>query len=171
MTSLAFSYFGDYRKATSCLRKAVEYAPFDFGAWGYLGWPLTASGDAQDLEELHGILDRLLTMEPQHPGVAFWRYHQSVAELCAGHAENARAAVETALELRPNLSLGWMHYANVLGHLKLEQEAKTALARCKKVNPAMTPKHFESLVRHMTDNEHVIAQRLGGLRKVKALGR
>ena len=44
LVSLVFTYRGDFRKAVSCLRKAVTYAPFDFGAWGYFGWPLTASG-------------------------------------------------------------------------------------------------------------------------------
>src|SRR5690606_30150448 len=47
MVSLVWSYAGDHRKALSCLRNAVTYAPFDLGAWGYMGWPLTASGDPQ----------------------------------------------------------------------------------------------------------------------------
>src|SRR5690606_6361155 len=63
MASLIWSYCGDHRKALNCLRKAVAYAPFDFGAWGYMGWPLTATGETQDLNELREILERLLKME------------------------------------------------------------------------------------------------------------
>ncbi|HEX7082287.1 MAG TPA: winged helix-turn-helix domain-containing protein [Gammaproteobacteria bacterium] len=169
MASLVWTYFGDYRRAIGCLRKAVEYAPFDFGAWGYMGWPLTASGEEKDLSDLHGILDRLLSMEPHHPGVAFWRYHESVAAVCEGKLEDARASAEAALELRPNLSLACMHHANVLGRLNLKKAAQDALERCRKINPAMTPKHFESLIERMTDNESVIEHRLGGLRKIGAL--
>jgi TolB-like protein/DNA-binding winged helix-turn-helix (wHTH) protein len=169
MTSLVWTYFGAYRRGIGCLRKAVEYAPFDFGAWGYMGWPLTASGDEKDLSDLHGILDRLLSMEPHHPGVAFWRYHESVADICEGHLERARTSAEAALELRPNLSLAWMHYANVLGQSNHKKAAQEASERCAKVNPAMTPKHFASLIKRMTDNESVIDHRLGGLRKIGAL--
>ncbi|HEU4620069.1 MAG TPA: hypothetical protein VFV10_18680, partial [Gammaproteobacteria bacterium] len=169
MASLVWTYFGDYRRAIGCLRKAVEYAPFDFGAWGYMGWPLTASGEEKDLSDLRNILDRLLSTEPHHPGAAFWRYHASVADLCEGSLEPARVSAEAALELRPNLSLACMHYANVLGLLKRKKAAQEALERCAKINPAMTPKHFASLIERLTDNPSVIEHRLGGLRKIGAL--
>ncbi len=168
MVSLAWSYCRDYRKAMACLHKAVQYAPFDFGAWGYMGWPLTASGEAKDLGELRGILDRLLAVEPQHPGVGFWYYHRSVADVCEGDYEAARAAAETAVELRPNLSLAWMHYAAVLGALRLERPAREALARCSSVNAAMTPEHFRRVVERVTADASVVERRLCGLRAIGA---
>jgi TolB-like protein len=171
LVSLVFTYRGDYRKAISCLRKAVTYAPFDFGAWGYFGWPLTASGSVDDLHELQGILTRLLTTEPHHPGVAFWLYHKSVADVCEGHYEPALESVEGAVELRPKLSLAWMHCANVLGQLDLTERGKEALEQCRKVNPAMTPKHFESLVKRTSNDKQMTEHRLGGLRKLGALKR
>ena len=42
MVSLVYTYAGDHAKAIACLRKAVVYAPFDFGAWGYM---VAARGD------------------------------------------------------------------------------------------------------------------------------
>ena len=171
MVSLVWSYHGDYKKALHCLRKAVSYAPFDFGAWGYMGWPLTASGETQDLSELRTILDRLLTAEPHHPGTAFWLYHKSVADVCEGNYASAQESAEGAVELKPRLSLAWMHYANVLGQQDFKAEAQRALEQCAKVNPAMTPKHFESIVKRMSSGKTVLERRIGGLRNVGALRR
>jgi adenylate cyclase len=171
MVSLVLTYVGDHRKAVHCLRKAVAQAPFDFGAWGYMGWPLTATGDPKDLEDVRGVLDRLLTMEPHHPGAAFWLYHKSVAAACAGDYDTALEAAEAALDLRPSLALAWMHYANVLGHKKLKDRAAEALEQCKKINPAMTPKHYESLIKRMSRDKTLVEHRLGGLRNIGALRR
>ena len=168
LVGLAFSYVGEQRKALGCLRKAVGYAPFDFGAWGYLGWPLTATGEPQDLAELRGVLERLLVMEPQHPGAAFWLYHRSVADACEGDFAAARRSAEAAIELRPRLALAWMHYANVLGHAGDKAQARDALAQCQKINPALTPKHFESLVKKIAAVA-VVEPRVGGLKKIGAL--
>lgn len=167
MVSLVFTYCGDSPKAIACLRKAVKYAPFDFGAWGYMGWPLTSTGDAKDLEELRAILDRLIALVPQHPGVSFWYYHKSVAETCVGDFNRARESAETALELRPAFALGWMHYSNVLGHLGAKSEAAQALRRGRDLNPAMTPKHFESLIRKISVGADLIGRRVGGLLAIR----
>ena len=166
MVSLVFTYSGDSRKAIGCLRKAVQYAPFDFGAWGYMGWPLTSTGEPKDLEELRAIVDRLLTVVPQHPGASFWHYHKSVAETCAGDFTRARESAETALELRSGFALCYVHYANVLGQLGEKNEGTRALQRARELNPAMTPKHFESLVKKLTASRGAVERRVGGLRAV-----
>ncbi|HEY8521313.1 MAG TPA: winged helix-turn-helix domain-containing protein [Gammaproteobacteria bacterium] len=171
MVSLVWDYAGDHRRSLSCLRQAVTYAPFDFGAWGYMGWPLTATGKPEDLADLRRILDRLLTMEPQHPGVAFWLYHKSVTDTCEGRYDDALESAQGAVDLRPSLSLAWMQYANVLGHLGQAERARAALEQCKKINAAMTPKHLEALFKRMSIDKGVLDRRLGGLRKVGALRR
>jgi adenylate cyclase len=169
MVSLVWTYCAEHRQAIHCLRKAVEYAPFDFSAWGYMGWPLTVTADPADLRELRGILDRLLAIDPQHPGVAFWLYHRSVADTCEGNYGSALDFAESSTELRPSLSLAWMHYANVLGQQDLKDKALQAVQRCKNVNPAMTPRHFASLIEKTVSNKDVIEHRLGGLRGIGAL--
>ncbi|MBN1240732.1 MAG: hypothetical protein JXB36_19680, partial [Gammaproteobacteria bacterium] len=171
MASPIWTWCGEHRKSLLCLRKAVTCAPFDFGAWGYMGWPLTATGDAGDLKELRHILDRLLGMEPQHPGVAFWRYHESVAELCEGRYAAASASAEAAIELRPRLALAWMHHANVLGQQNDVERGRRALERCLELNPALTPQHFERVIGKVTVGRKVRDRRLGGLRRLGALGR
>jgi len=171
MVSLVWTYGRDHRKAIACLRKAVAYAPFDFGAWGYFGWPLTASGSPQDLAELRQILNRLLAAEPHHPGAAFWLYHKSVADVCEGAFESALGPAEDAVALRPRLSLAWVHYASVLAQLGRADDARHALAECRKVNAAMTPKHFEGLVARLFETAQAADRRLGGLRALGVLRR
>jgi TolB-like protein len=170
MVSLVFTYCGDPHKAIACLRKAVQYAPFDFGAWGYMGWPLTSTGDPKDREELRTIIDRLLAIVPQHPGASFWHYHKSVAETCDGEFSRARESVETALDLRA-FALGCMHYANVLGHLGAKKEAAQAVQRARDLNPGMTARHYESLVKKLTVDDVVIDRRVGGLKVIATAGR
>jgi TolB-like protein/tetratricopeptide (TPR) repeat protein len=171
MVSLVYTYAGDQPKAIACLRKAVVYAPFDFGAWGYMGWPLAATGDPKDLRDLQEILDRLLTTEPQHPGVPFWLYHKSVADSCEGNYEAALQSAQSAVELRPSLALAWMHYANVLGQQGAKDGARQAVERCSKVNPALTPKHYEALIKKIAGNDEVLKHRLGGLKSAGVLRR
>lgn len=164
MVGLVWAYFGNHRKSAACLRKAVQIAPFDFGAWGYLAWPLTGSNERDDLAEAERILDRLISKEPNHPGVPFWLYHRSVAELCSGRHEAARRSIEEALELQPGFALGWMHYANTLGLLQRQSEARGALERCRAINPAMTTTHFRALIGQLCgSNAETIEQRTGGL--------
>ncbi len=61
------AYTGEYRRSIELLRRAVKLAPYDLGTWGYLGWPLVATGQAQDLRELHEIVDRLLATAASAP--------------------------------------------------------------------------------------------------------
>lgn len=164
MVSLVWAYFGNHRKAAACLRKAIQIAPFDFGTWGFLGWPLTASGERGDLEELQRILDRLIAMEPEHPGVPFWLYHRSIAHSCLREPEAALPPIEEALELQPQFALGWMQLANARGQLAQQSAATEALERCQQLNPAMTTAHYRSLVTRISGgNPLVIDTRTSGL--------
>jgi TolB-like protein/Tfp pilus assembly protein PilF len=170
LASLAYSYAGDHHKALNYLRKAVAHAPFDFGAWGYMGWPLTATGDHADIAELRAIIARLLSSQPRHPGAAFWLYHRSVADTCLGEFEAALAPAEAAVELRPRLALAWVHYANVLGQLDRAEPAHAAIQAAARINPSMTAAHYASLVQRTSASAAWTALRLGGLQRVGVWG-
>jgi TolB-like protein/Tfp pilus assembly protein PilF len=164
MVGLVWVYCGDFKRSLACLRKAVARAPFDFGAWGYMGWPLTASGSAEDLAELRAIMQRLLRLEPNHPGVPFWLYHRSVGEAASGDYAGAARSIEDALAVHPDFALGWIHYANLLGHLRRRTDARAALERSRAINPAMTVAHFKALIEKMCDASTLVVARTGGLR-------
>jgi len=157
------AYTGAYRRAIELLRRAVKLAPYDLGTWGYLGWPLVATGQAEDLRELHEIVDRLLATSAQHPGRVYWLFHKSVAYACAGECERAIAPAEEYTIEQPRFSLGWMHYANVLGRLGRKDAARSALEQCLGHNPLMRPAYYIELMRVLSDQPAVVESRTAGL--------
>ncbi len=154
---------GNYRHSIELLRRAVKLAPYELGAWGYLGWPLVATGSAADLAEVHEIIGRLLTTSPQHPGRVYWLFHRSVAHACADDCERALADAEEYASEQPRFSLGSMHLANVLGRLGRLDDARATVDRSLQHNPLMTPAYYASLMNVLTDQPVVVGKRTGGL--------
>jgi tetratricopeptide (TPR) repeat protein len=158
------AYTGSYRRSLELLRRAAKLAPYDLGTWGYLGWPLVATGRAEDLAELHAIVDRLLaTSSPQHPGRSYWLFHKSVAYACSGDCERALVHAEECTVEQPRFSLGWMHHANVLGRLGRASAARAALERSVQHNPLMDARYYVELMAVLTDQPSVIRSRTEGL--------
>ena len=158
-----YAYTGAYRRALEVLRRAVKLAPYDLGAWGYLGWPLVATGKAEDLRELQEIVDRLLATSAQHPGRAYWLFHRSVGFACAGDCERALGPAEECTIEMPRFSLFWMHYANVLGRLGRTDAARNALEQCLGHNPLMRPAYYVELMGVLSDQPAVVQSRTAGL--------
>jgi len=157
------AYTGDYRYSIELLRRAVKLAPYELGAWGYLGWPLVATGDPADLVEVLEIVERLLATSPQHPGRVYWLFHRSVAHACADDRERALADAEEYAAEQPRFSLGSMHHANVLGLLGRRDEARAAVERSLQHNPLLTPAYYADLMTVLTDQPAVVEKRTRGL--------
>lgn len=164
------AYTGDYRTAIAILRRAVKLVPYDLGTWGYFGWPLVATGAPESLEELHQILDRLLSTSPQHPGRVYWLFHRSVAFVCADECERALEAARECTIDQPQFSLGLMHLANALGRLDRTAEARAAAEQCLASNPLMTPAYYAQLMAVLSDQPGVVERRTQGLRTAGLLG-
>jgi TolB-like protein len=163
------AYTGSYRHSLELLRRAVKLAPYDLGTWGYLGWPLVATGQPEDLEEVHRIVDRLLGTSPQHPGRAYWLFHKSVAYACADECERALVQAEEYTAELQRFSPGWLHYANVLGRLGRRAAARDALDKSLQSNPLMTPAYYAELMGVLSDQPGVVAKRTSGLANVGLL--
>lgn len=157
------AYTGNYRSSIELLRRAVKLAPYELGAWGYLGWPLVATGNAADLTEVHEIVGRLLATSPQHPGRVYWLFHRSVAYVCADDSEGALADAEEYESEQPRFSLGSMHLANVLGLLGRRADARAVVERSLQHNPLMTPAYYAGLMTVLTDQPAVVEKRTSGL--------
>lgn len=157
------AYVGDYRRSLELLRRAVKLGPYDLGTWGYFGWPLVATGQAEDRRELHAIVDRLLATSGQHPGRPYWIFHKSVASTCDGDLDAALGQAQEYTVDQPRFSLGWLHYINVLGRLGRAAQARSALEQSLAVNPLMTPAYYDGLVRVLSDQPAVIESRTAGL--------
>lgn len=163
MAGMVWVTCGDPEQSIRSLRASVELAPFDFGAWGYLGWPLVARGLAADLDEVRTIIDRLLQLAPEHPGVPYWLYHKSVAYVCQGELEKAAGCVRQAIDKHGELSWVWMHQANVHGLLGQRKDAELDAARAAQANNAMTPAHYAARIRAMGGRSNTTHRRIDGL--------
>lgn len=163
MSGLAWSAIGEPTRAIGALKSAVAMSPYDFGAWGYMGWPLTARGKATDIEELFNILNRALIVAPDHPGIAFWLHHCSVAYACTGDPEKSAEFASQAIQKHPALSWGWLNYANALGLLNKSEEAKRAAQSALEANPNMTVKYFVRQIKRMSEGAGFFKERTQGL--------
>jgi adenylate cyclase len=164
MCGLTWAYAGMTDRSMRALRRAVTLAPFDFGAWGYMGWALVETGEASDLEELHSIMSRMLKASPQHPGAPFWIFHRSVAMTCSGDVGTAVQLARESVDRNPPFPMGWMHYANALSLNGDTGRATKALRRAQSVSAGMTPEHYERMIRRMSGSEEFVERRVAGIR-------
>jgi TolB-like protein/Tfp pilus assembly protein PilF len=169
MSGMVWSSLGDPNRAIRALRLSVGIAPYDFGAWGFLGWPLVATGKAEDLEELHSVLSRILAMAPEHPGAAYWLHHRGAAFLCDDDLDAARQFVEQSIDKHRGLSWAWLTYANILGSLGEHRKAREAADEATRLNANMTVPHYASRLEVMTADGTTLQRRTAGLRAAELL--
>lgn len=169
MSSVAWAYFGKSERSLGALGQAVTIAPFDFGAWGFMGWPLVETGSQQNIDELHEIMDRILKAAPSHPGAPYWLYHRSVA--CCFEGRNDLAVDFARQSVRQNARFPWvwMQYANALGITNAKDAAKKAIDHCTRISPRLTPEYYEQMILGMSANSEIADMRLAGLRRLNAL--
>ena len=170
LSGMVWAICGDPIQSIHSLRASVELAPFDFGAWGYFGWPLVARGTAEDLEEVHKIIDRLLNIAAEHSGVPYWLLHKSAAHVCQDELQQAADIAGQALDKHGELSWIWIHHANVLGLMDQFEDAQASAGRAAQVNSAMTPAHYAARVRAMGGSAETISKRIDGLVAAGLLG-
>ncbi len=166
MSGMVSSICGDPVSAIESLRSSVEIAPYDFGAWGYLGWPLTATNRTEHLAEVQRIMDQIIRTAPEHPGLGYWLYHKSAAFTCEGDLNAAREFAEKAINRHQALSWVWLSFANVLGRLGEDSEAQRAIGKAAQLNERMTPAHFAQRIRIMTASDEIVESRTTGLQKI-----
>ncbi len=142
-----WSNCGEHAKAVQALRRAVEIAPFDFHTWGRLGRTLAYGGDGDELAEGHAVLDRILARAPNHPMVPYWLYFKANACQREERYEDAVRFARKSVEAQPGYAGAWITLANALGQLGRLEEARAAMGRALKANPALTPQHLADQIR------------------------
>lgn len=164
MSGVVYAYLGQPALSMPLLRRAVAVAPFDFGAWGYMGWPLAETGRPEDLEELDDIMSRLIEKSPEHPGCSFWLYHRSVAALCNDKTKEAINFAAAAVEKNETFPFGWCHYASILAADGDLSRASAAFDRCRKLSPNLDADYFETMIGQMHGQTDFAIRRVAGLR-------
>ncbi len=160
-----WSNCGRHEPAIAALRRAVDIAPFDFHSWGRLGRTLCYGGDAEGLREGQAVLDRILACAPNHPMVPYWLYFKANACALEDRYEDAVRFARKSLDIQPGYAGAWVALANALGRLGRTDEARQAMTRALRANPAMTPKHLAEQIRIAAggDEEHA-EKSLAGLK-------
>ena len=166
MCGLTWAYAGKTNDSIRALRRAVALAPFDFGAWGYLGWALVETGKESDLEELHSIMRRMLKSSPQHPGAPFWTFHRSVALTCRGDHEKAVPLARESVDRNPQFPLGWMQFANALSLEGKIDNARNAMSSARAVSAGMTAEHYINMIHRMGGSQSYIDRRVSGISRL-----
>lgn len=169
MCGAVWGYFGRIDMSISALRRAVDLAPFDFGSWGYMGWPLVETGAQRDLDELHEIVERIIRAAPQHPGVPYWLYHRSVACTCEDRTEEACELAQKSVDRNPIFPWGWMNLANTQGRLGRSSDAHRSIRRCNEISPELTPQYYEGMIRSMSASDEFANKRIDGLGAIDIL--
>ncbi len=156
---------GEHDKAVRALRRAVEIAPFDFHSWGRLGRTLAYGGGPEELQEGQAVLDRILAGAPDHPMVPYWLYFKANACVREGRYEEAVGFARRSVEAQPGYAGAWVALANSLGQLGRFDEARQAMDRALRANPAMTPEHLAAQIRILAGGQDELAENsLSGLR-------
>ena len=156
---------GEHEKAVRALRRAVEIAPFDFHIWGRLGRTLAYGGDAEELHEGQAVLDRILSAAPNHPMVPYWLYFKANACMREDRYEDAVKFARMSVEAQPGYSGAWVTLANVLGQLGRDDEARQAMDRAFRANPALTPQHLAAQIQILAGDRDDLAEKsLSGLK-------
>lgn len=166
MCGATWAYFGDAGRSLESLRRAVSISPFDFGAWGYLGWPLVTTTATADLEEVHAIMSRLSELAPDHPGLPYWLYHRSVACSCQDRVDDAVGFAGRSTAENPTFPWGWLQYANALGSIGRIADGRRALARASALVPGLTAAHYEWMLGEMHGSAAAAEPRVRGIRSL-----
>ncbi len=93
------------------------------------------------------MLDRILARAPNHPMVPYWLYFKANACQREARYEDAVRFARKSVEAQPGYAGAWITLANALGQLGRLDEARAAMDRALKANPALTPQHLADQIR------------------------
>lgn len=166
---LVFYHSSLHERSVGALRRAVEIAPFNLVAWGYLALSLGIAGEEDDVAEARRILDRLLETTPDHPSVPYWSYFKAAVLTRQGRLEEAAQCVRRTIELQPYFFLASVMLANALGALGRMDEAREAWQRVAAIHPAFTAAAYAHDIELQATTRERAEPHLAGLRKAGLL--
>ena len=160
---LVLTHCGKFEKAVSTLRRAVEIAPSNFIAWGYLAFALGWAGNAEQMREAHAILERLVAQAPNHPSLPYWLcFNAGIFTREGKHSEAAEAAGRS-VTLQPRFAPGLAAYANALSYLGRFEQAFELAGQMVAANPNGTQEAYMKELLVTTGSRERAEPHIGGL--------
>ena len=166
---LVFYHCSLHERSVSALRRAVEIAPFNLVAWGYLALSLGIAGEEAEVAEGRRILDRLLETTPDHPSVPYWSYFKGGVATRQAELEEAVECTRRTIELQPYFFLAAVMLANALGALGRVEEARASWQRVQAIHPAFTAAAYAHDIELQALTKERAEPHLAGLRKAGLL--
>ncbi len=166
---LVWYHCSQHERSVGALRRAVEIAPFNLVAWGYLGLSLGVAGDEAEVAEARRILDRLIETTPDHPSVPYWFYFKAAVATRQGRLDEAVECARRTLELQPHFFFAAVMLANALGSLGRGEDARAAWQRVGAVHPAFTAEDYAREIRLQAPRDDRALPHLAGLRAAEIL--
>jgi len=162
-SGLALLHCGRFQKAVTSLRRAVEIAPFNLVAWGYLGLALGWGGEANQVAEAHTILNRLIADAPDHPSMPYWLCFQAGTFCREGKHQESADSARRSMTLQPRFAPSLIVYANAMGHLGRFQEAGEMIVQLIEINPRGTQESYMSALLATTGSRERAEHHINGL--------
>ncbi|MGI9233966.1 MAG: tetratricopeptide repeat protein [Woeseiaceae bacterium] len=161
---LVWTHHGYGERGREALRRAVELAPLDLIAWGYLAFNLGWTGTEEDVSEAIDILDRLFAMAPRHPSGPYWNYFRSTAYCRLGNIEEGIQAGLDSVAAQPGFYLSLNNLANLYGIQGDIEQARAMWSKAEAINPSMTPAVYLIGARTLCSSEEQSETFVHGLR-------
>jgi len=163
---LVYFNTGQYQNAVAALTRAVDIAPFNLVAWGYLACAHVWSGDDNKAHEGLRILERLLKTAADHPSVPYWHYFKSEGCIRLQRHADACEAAEQSVALQPHFFLSRIAFANALGGVGSLAQGRAEIERVLTINPSITPDAYEGAVRLLSHSPEHAVRHMAGLRAI-----
>jgi TolB-like protein/cytochrome c-type biogenesis protein CcmH/NrfG len=162
---LVWTHRGYGLRAREVLRRAVDLAPLDLIAWGYLGFNLGLTGGDEEAGEAVEILDRLLDVAPRHPSIPYWKFFRSAAFMNLGDLDKAEQDSHDVLKIQPAYYLSWWVLANTHGRKGEQEKALDAMQQAQAINPLLTAQHFAQNLRTICMSDEAAGPFTVGLKR------
>lgn len=126
---------GERDRAQRALRRAVELAPLNLIARGYLALLLALTGGKAGAREARELIADNFATAPKHPAAAYWNYFLAMAEQNLGNHQVAIELAQLSLRGQP----GWIFNYYLLANSQClsgdRHAAQSTLATASSVSP------------------------------------
>jgi len=145
-----------YERAVQWLKRAIQIAPFDLVASGYLALAYSCAGGEPEVLEAVRILKKIVADAPDHPSMPYWLTFQTVAFLRLRRCEEAIAAGERSVELQPAYVTSQILLAEAYASVGRTADARRVMGSIPRFNPNFTVRQFREHILPMCRSEEYV---------------